>query len=116
MAYKWPGNIRELEHVIEYALSMAEGDTIRVSDLPEEFLTRVADRVTGTDSWMTSPFGKAKEEFEKFSITHLLEESGWNVSEASRRAQMFRQNLQQKIRKYGLKPEGDKEGKEEEGK
>jgi len=114
MAYKWPGNIRELEHVIEYALSMTEGDTIGVTDLPEEFLARVADKVTVRDNWMTSPFGKAKEEFEKFYISHILEESAWNVSEASRKAQMFRQNLQQKIRKYGLRPEGEEESKEEE--
>ena len=116
MAYKWPGNIRELEHVIEYALSMTEGDTIRVTDLPEEFLARVADKVAVQDNWMSSPFGKAKEEFEKFYITHILEESDWNVSEASRKAQMFRQNLQQKIRKYGLRPEGGEESKEEEEK
>jgi DNA-binding NtrC family response regulator len=114
LAYKWPGNIRELEHVIEYALSMTEGDTIRVTDLPEEFLARVADKVTVRDNWMSSPFGKAKEEFEKFYISHILEESAWNVSEASRKAQMFRQNLQQKIRKYGLRPEGEEESKEEE--
>ncbi|MCX5911308.1 MAG: sigma-54 dependent transcriptional regulator [Deltaproteobacteria bacterium] len=114
LAYKWPGNIRELEHVIEYALSMTEGDTIRVTDLPEEFLARVADKVTVRDNWMSSPFGKAKEEFEKFYISHILEESAWNVSEASRKAQMFRQNLQQKIRKYGLRPEGEEEVKEEE--
>jgi two-component system response regulator PilR (NtrC family) len=116
LAYKWPGNIRELEHVIEYALSMTESDTIRVTDLPEEFLARVADKVTVRDNWMSSPFGKAKEEFEKFYISHILEESDWNVSEASRKAQMFRQNLQQKIRKYGLRPEGGEESKEEEEK
>ncbi len=116
MAYKWPGNIRELEHVIEYALSMTEGDTVRVTDLPEEFVTRVADKVAVQDNWMSSPFGKAKEEFEKFYISHILEESDWNVSEASRKAQMFRQNLQQKIRKYGLRPEGEEESKDEEEK
>ncbi len=116
LAYKWPGNIRELEHVIDYALSMTEGDTIRVTDLPEEFLARVADKVTVQDNWMSSPFGKAKEEFEKFYISHILEESDWNVSEASRKAQMFRQNLQQKIRKYGLRPEGEEESKDEEEK
>lgn len=113
MAYKWPGNVRELEHVIEYAISMAEGETITVSDLPEEFLTRVADRGMTRESWMVSPFSKAKEEFEKFYITHILKESNWNISEASRKAQMFRQNLQQKIRKYGIKPEEEREEKKE---
>jgi len=107
-AYKWPGNVRELEHVLEYALSMAEGDTIRLTDLPEEFLNRVADRLAAPESWINSPFGQAKDEFEKFYITRLLKESNWNISEASRKAQMFRQNLQQKIRKYGIKTEEER--------
>jgi transcriptional regulator with GAF, ATPase, and Fis domain len=112
-AYKWPGNIRELEHVIEYALSMAEQESIQITDLPEEFVKRVAERVSSPDSWVNAPFSKAKEEFEKIYITQILKESNWNISEASRKAQMFRQNLQQKIRKYGIKVEEEKEGKKE---
>ena len=112
-AYKWPGNIRELEHVIEYALSMAEQENIQITDLPEEFVNRVADRVSSPESWANAPFSKAKEEFEKIYITQILKESNWNISEASRKAQMFRQNLQQKIRKYGIKVEEEKEGKKE---
>jgi DNA-binding NtrC family response regulator len=110
-AYKWPGNVRELQHVIEYALSMAEDDMIKITDLPEEFVSREADRVSSQESWANAPFGKAKEEFEKIYITQILKESNWNISEASRKAQMFRQNLQQKIRKYGIKVEEEKEGK-----
>jgi DNA-binding NtrC family response regulator len=112
-AYKWPGNIRELEHVIEYALSMAEQESIQITDLPEEFVSRMADRISSPESWANAPFSKAKEEFEKIYITQILRESNWNISEASRKAQMFRQNLQQKIRKYGIKVEEEKEGKKE---
>jgi DNA-binding NtrC family response regulator len=112
-AYKWPGNVRELQHIIEYALSMAEDDTIMITDLPEEFVSREADRVSSQESWANAPFSKAKEEFEKIYITQILKESNWNISEASRKAQMFRQNLQQKIRKYGIKVEEEKEGKKE---
>jgi DNA-binding NtrC family response regulator len=112
-AYKWPGNVRELEHIIEYALSMAEEDPIKITDLPEEFLNRVAGRAATQESWVSAPFGKAKEEFEKFYITQILKESNWNISEASRKARMFRQNLQQKIRKYGINVEDEREGKKE---
>ena len=35
MDYSWPGNVRELENVIEYLMVTTEGDTIHVSDLPE---------------------------------------------------------------------------------
>ena len=103
--------MRELEHVIEYGLSMAEGETIKITDLPEEFLNRAADRAAAQESWANAPFSKAKEEFEKIYITQILRESNWNISEASRKAQMFRQNLQQKIRKYGIVVEEEKEGK-----
>jgi DNA-binding NtrC family response regulator len=103
--------VRELEHVMEYALSMAEGETIRITDLPGEFVNRVADRASSQESWAKAPFSKAKEEFEKIYITQVLKESNWNISEASRKAQMFRQNLQQKIRKYGILVEEEKEGK-----
>jgi ActR/RegA family two-component response regulator len=66
----------------------------------------LANRVTAQESWMSSPFSQARDEFEKFYITHILKESNWNISEASRKAQMFRQNLQQKIRKYPLSLDG----------
>jgi len=79
-----------------------------------EFLTRVADRAAAQDSWVSSPFNKAKDEFEKFYITHILKESKGNISEASRKAQMFRQNLQQKIRKYGINAGEERGGKKEE--
>ena len=105
--------MNELEHVIEYALSMAEQENIQITDLPEEFVNRVADRVSSPESWANAPFSKAKGEFEKIYITQILKESNWNISEASRKAQMFRQNLQQKIRKYGIKVEEEKEGKKE---
>jgi len=98
-AYQWPGNVRELEQVIEYALSMVEGNTIKIASFPEEFVNPVADHVAGPESWVNAPFSKAKEEFEKFYLTQILKESHGNISEASRKAQMFRQDLQQKIRK-----------------
>ncbi len=66
------------------------------------------DPLTPQDGWLQFPFGQAKDEFEKLSITRILKESGWNISEASRRAGMFRKNLQQKMRKYGIKSPDDK--------
>ncbi|MGI6257805.1 MAG: sigma-54-dependent Fis family transcriptional regulator [Anaerovoracaceae bacterium] len=39
LAYHWPGNIRELENTVEYAVNMAKGDRITVEDLPPRILT-----------------------------------------------------------------------------
>ena len=86
----------------------------QVADLPEEFQPQGVDPRKEKERWIQHPFGQAKDEFEKLYITRILEESNWNVSEASRRAGMFRQNLQQKIRKYGIRPpEGKDVGKED---
>jgi len=84
-AYKWPGNIRELEHVVEYGLSMAEGDTIKITDLPEEFLNRVADGRRARKLGQR-PFQQGERRIRKIYITQLLKESDWNISEASRKA------------------------------
>ncbi|MEG1049053.1 MAG: helix-turn-helix domain-containing protein, partial [Oscillospiraceae bacterium] len=37
-AYDWPGNVRELKNVIEYLINIVEGDTIKMSDLPNSLL------------------------------------------------------------------------------
>jgi transcriptional regulator of acetoin/glycerol metabolism len=36
--YHWPGNVRELHNVIEYAFAVGRGNTLRVGELPPEFL------------------------------------------------------------------------------
>lgn len=50
MNYSWPGNVREMENVIEYAINMAKTNTIHLTDLPE----RITERKT------TSPSAPAK--------------------------------------------------------
>ncbi len=45
-AYAWPGNLRELRNVIERAVILAPGDTIELSDLPEEFAVALPRTVT----------------------------------------------------------------------
>ena len=37
MGYHWPGNIREMENMVKYLLTVARGDTIQLSDLPTLF-------------------------------------------------------------------------------
>jgi len=44
LAYPWPGNIRELRNVLQYALATCEGDEITVQDLPDECLPRTLSR------------------------------------------------------------------------
>ncbi|MFN7981125.1 MAG: sigma-54 dependent transcriptional regulator [Vicinamibacterales bacterium] len=45
LAYRWPGNIRELEHALEYACVMGAGPLVEVGDLPEDVIARVPQAV-----------------------------------------------------------------------
>jgi len=100
--YHWRGNIRELRNVVERAVIMTPGDTIRVEDLPADSIgsrgTSVADAPSADLS-----LRDAREEFETAYIRRVLEESGWNVSEAAKRLGIERSHLHRKMRQADLR-------------
>jgi two-component system response regulator PilR (NtrC family) len=99
--YHFPGNVRELENAIEYAIAFTAGPVIQKDDLPkyileEKKLSQEAMRIP------IMPLKDAKGQFEKSLIIAALVESGGNISEAARLLNVHRQNLQQKIRLLGI--------------
>jgi DNA-binding NtrC family response regulator len=97
MNYHYPGNIRELENAVEYAIAFTAGPIIQKEDLPkyildERKLTDEAQKIP------LMPLKDAKSQFERSIIMAALVESGGNISEAARILHIHRQNLQQKIR------------------
>jgi DNA-binding NtrC family response regulator len=90
--YDWPGNVRELENVIERALVIGQGREIVPDDLP--FHPRELPE---------QKFHKSLKMMEKMHIERILNETGWNVSRASRQLDIDRQTLYNKIEKYGIK-------------
>ncbi len=99
--YHFPGNVRELENSIEYAIAFTTGPEIGKDDLPKYLLE---DRKLSTDAQKVPimPLKDAKSQFEKSLIIAALVESGGNISEAARLLNVHRQNLQQKIRLLGI--------------
>ena len=99
--YHFPGNVRELENAVEYAIAFTSGPTIQKDDLPKYILE---DRKLSEEarSIPIMPLRDAKAQFEKGLIMAALIESGGNISEASRLLNIHRQNLQQKIRLLGI--------------
>ncbi len=99
--YYFPGNVRELENSIEYAIAFTGGPEIGKDDLPRYLLE---ERNLGQDAQKIPimPLKDAKGQFEKSLIIAALVESGGNISEAARLLNVHRQNLQQKIRLLGI--------------
>lgn len=94
--YSWPGNIRELENVIDRAmLAMDNSDSIVTSThIPD--LEEKVEEVTGTLKEMT-------EDFEKKIILEVLEASHGNKTEVARKLGLTVRNLYYKLDRYGIK-------------
>lgn len=99
--YHFPGNVRELENAVEYAIAFTAGPVVQRDDLPKYI---IEDKKLSEEarSIPIMPLREAKAHFEKSLIMAALIESGGNISEASRILNIHRQNLQQKIRLLGI--------------
>ncbi len=105
--YAWPGNIRELENLVERMILMARGDTIVFADLPSELKTAIESDSTGLSGIRQKPFKDIMknhmEDIEKQMIISVLEECGNNVTRAAKQLGLSRKGLQLKMMKYKLR-------------
>jgi len=105
--YRWPGNIRELENVIERSILFAEGPVIRQADLPEELMdhSHAAPSVAGMDEdrSMKDIVKHATAELERDLIVKALAETKGNVTQAARLLKISRKSLQNKMKEFGLR-------------
>ena len=108
LQYSWPGNIRELQNVIERAVVLAEGETITVSDLPVDLQSPGAPVDRGTMSRPESEFGNLngnREDdpiAERRKLLEALEKSGGNKARAARLLGLARSTYFSKLKKHGL--------------
>lgn len=91
MEYQWPGNVRQLENALSYAVILCQGEEITIRHLPPFLKETTGD-----------PAGVSLGDMERRMILRALEESSWNKHEAARRLQVSRSTLYSKIRRYGL--------------
>ncbi len=103
--YDYPGNIRELENIVERATVLAEDESIHISDLPDEIKHRkyrTSTPVVITEK--TVSFRKT----EKETILEILKECAWNQSMTARLLGITRNQLRYRLKKYQLtEPEKD---------
>jgi len=116
MGLPWPGNIRQLENIMERLVLLAEGDTIDLSDLPAELggspAATPVPAPPGVDTVRDEPMpeGKLKDivkshtqQLERDLIARALDQDGWNVTHAARRLGLSRKGLQLKMKDLGLR-------------
>jgi len=93
-AYHWPGNIRELRNVIERAMLLATGETIRPKDLHLEF--EKTARVVGNEPLLTL------KEVQRQHIENALAAERGNVARAAVRLGSTRSSLYNKMKTFGI--------------
>jgi DNA-binding NtrC family response regulator len=92
LAHPWPGNIRELDHAVERAVLMAQGEQLRAADLGLRLTTGPAARLEDLPL----------EDVEKMLIQKALSRYGGNVSRAAQALGLSRSALYRRIASYGL--------------
>ena len=104
--YDWPGNVRQLENVIERALVLAEGDVLEAGDLP--LLVNVNGSrpgPSGAPGDATADgidLARAIDDLEESVIRQVLARTGGNKSAAARLLRISKSQLFYKVRKYHI--------------
>jgi DNA-binding NtrC family response regulator len=113
-AYAWPGNIRQLENVIERAVVIAESPTLTVHELSEEILQVPAPREEADDApvrlqdaaYASKPenagWRQERDRLDREQMVRALAAASGNKAEAARALGIARSTLVSKLKKLGL--------------
>jgi transcriptional regulator with PAS, ATPase and Fis domain len=93
--HTWPGNIRELQHAIERAIIMAEGDMLDSRDFFFLSAKPTNEKIAATATYNL-------DEMEKSTIQRAIDKNGGNISKAAKELGLTRASLYRRLEKYGL--------------
>jgi len=115
-SYAWPGNIRELENIVERTVLLTDSKVLHVPDLPSDLLLSCgigADGSPGVESDsiavdtnvsnLKEAVRQAREQIERRMIARALDESGQNVTRAAQALEISRKSLQLKMVELGFR-------------
>jgi transcriptional regulator with PAS, ATPase and Fis domain len=105
--YGWPGNIREIENVIERATLLSKSKFISADDLPETITAEPSPRV---QDYKPMSLKEALAEPEKNIIRRALEANHWSRQATAKALQINRTTLFKKMKFFGLYAEAERLG------
>ena len=106
--YDWPGNVREMENIIQRSVVLAGGPVLQLQDLPLDLALPETGAWYGEDTGL--PLREAREQFEQQYVLRVLERVGWNQSRAARVLGLHRNTLLVKLLGWGIRrPPGEDE-------
>ena len=97
MNYDFPGNIRELENIIEYAFILCRDEIIQVSHLPEKFKAKYLR----SDEKSTA--GLTLNDIQKRAIEQALIRNNWKRMATARELNIDKGTLRRMIKRFGIK-------------
>lgn len=107
MRYPWPGNIRELENLMERMSVMVGEGVIQLADLPPRYLNQKTKTIQAANPSSLIgeegiDFNSVVDDFENKLILQALQKTGWNRNQAAKLLRLNRTTLVEKIKKKGL--------------
>ena len=102
LAYDFPGNVRELEHIVESACALSCGDVAGVEALPEVLLGGAPVRPSFQVGFHARPLAEVMESFERSYLEHCLREFKGSRGSLAEILRISRKGLWQKLKRFGL--------------
>lgn len=100
MSYDWPGNVRQLENVVEYAVTMASGEEIEPEDLPGEILSAAS---SDKKLWpQSTEANQPLAEVERLHILSTYKRCGGHQIKTAMKLGIDRRTLYRKLQQYGV--------------
>jgi DNA-binding NtrC family response regulator len=103
--YHWPGNVREVQNIVERACALAKGNMLEAADIHLD--TRHTRAANGASGFL--PDGMTLEQWEDEMVKEALRRANGNKSQAARLLGLSRNALRYRLSKIGIADEGDKE-------
>ncbi|MCM0044861.1 MAG: sigma-54-dependent Fis family transcriptional regulator [Burkholderiaceae bacterium] len=100
LQHDWPGNLREVANVIEYAATVCQDNMITLADLPEHF-GRTGGRVAADPRSELFPTGVRSEAAE---LLATMKSTRWNVTAAAAVLGVSRVTLYRRMKRFGISP------------